>query len=118
MRRIPAGCGWMRFEDPVPFRRDPLPLPLQLQGSIDDSPARAARLTGENAPRGERAGPKNSPRSAEAAAKAQYFGDWSGAEDWLFEIAHAGALLGRTARPLWAGQEEIYTFYFADPAIY
>ena len=40
-----------------------------------------------------------------------------GAEDWFPAVAHAGALRGRTARPLRAGEEEIHPFHVANPAL-
>ena len=42
-------------------------------------------------------------RSAEAPAQAELAAHRRGAQDWLSQVAHAGALRHRTARPLWPG---------------
>ena len=56
-------------------------------------------------------------RSAKIVAKAQHAGDRAGVEDWIFEIAHAGAVFGRAAGALRAGEEKIHAFHVAHPAL-
>ena len=43
--------------------------------------------------------------------------DRAGVEDRIFEIAHAGALCGRAARALRAGEEKIHALHLAHPAL-
>ncbi len=56
-------------------------------------------------------------RSAKAVAKARHAADWPGAENRFSQIAHAGALRGRAARPLRTGQEKIHALHVAHPPL-